>query len=90
MELTIEIIDRTRKYGYIFWKKTKDNEVKAFFGNIHKVSVGFENSFLVEKIIDFDHRRFSIGWKNTRALSKSKTKFILSFDDDKKLRILCR
>jgi hypothetical protein len=90
MELKIEITDRARKYGYLYWTAPMDAEIKSFFGSIQKIDVWFNDSFLGIKNIDFTYRRISIGWKQTRALPKSNKNFVLSLDGQNNLRVLCR
>lgn len=90
MSLTIPIYERSRKYGYIFWKKQMDTEVQSFLCNLDKAEIWFENSFLGEKKIDWKIRRISIGYSRTRVLSNKVNDFLLKFDKKGVLKITCQ
>ena len=90
MSIIIPIYERSRKYGYVFWKKQMDTKVESFLGNIDKAEIWFENSFLGEKKIDWKFRRISVGYVRTRALSNKVSDFLLKFDKKGVLKITCQ
>lgn len=88
--IQIKIADRARKYGYVFWTKELDSEVKSFFGDRATVEVDFEGAALGKKNIDWKNRRISIGWRWTRRLLRSKKVFRMTFDGRSSVRIECQ
>jgi len=86
----IEISDRARKYGYIFWPRKQDKEMSNLLGRRDAVSVVFLNAEHGRKNIDWKHRRISIGYRWTQSLSASKTTFLLELSKANKLEIQCR
>ena len=90
MKLTLPINDRSRKYGYIIWKKQMDKEVAIFLGDRKEVEVCFNDSLIGSKKIDWKFRRISIGYSRTRNLPINSKEFLLKFDEKGRLRISCQ
>jgi hypothetical protein len=90
MILILPLYKRSRKYGYIYWKKAEDPKVKKFFGNCTKVKIWFQDSNLGEKKIGWKYRRISIGWSKTRSLEDHITHLNLSRHKDGSVRIVCK
>jgi len=90
MAIEIPISNRARQYGYIFWAKTMDPEVKKFLGKREKVDVWFEDSNIGTKNVDWKYRRISVGHRQTRRLSAKVSSFQLRFDKKGVLRINCK
>ena len=89
MTLEIPILERTRKFGYIYWHKSLDADVERFFGRSKVAVMVFEDSVLGKKTIDWGNRRISIGWGITRSLSPSVEKFRLSLTKDGRVHVRC-
>jgi hypothetical protein len=89
MSIEIPIYERSRKYGYVYWKKNMDNKIHSFLGNRRVVDVWLDNSYLGEKNVDLDHRRISLGYSRTRKLAQTVKKFKLKFDKEGNLKIAC-
>lgn len=90
MKVTLPIIDRSRKYGYINWKKQMDKKLLIFFGHRKEVEVCFNGSLIGSRKIDWKFRRISIGYTKTRNLPINSKEFLLKFDEKGTLRILCQ
>ena len=90
MSIEIQISERSREYGYVFWDKKSDELVDKFLDQKEVVEVWFKNSYLGKKKIDRKYRRISIGYRNTRALPLQYTKFILEIDQSGALKISCK
>jgi len=86
----VEITERARRYGYVFWKIRQDEEMAALLGKREAVDVTFMNAEHGKKKIDWKYRRISIGWRWTRSLPESKKVFILKFSKSNRLEIQCR
>jgi hypothetical protein len=89
MAIEIPISDPSRKYGYVYWPAKLDHEVRHFLGERESLDVIFEEKAVGEKRIDWQHRRISVGWKQTRPLGKKLKTFRLSLSTDGRLRIKC-
>jgi hypothetical protein len=85
----IEITDRAKKFGYVFWKRKHDQDMSRLLGKRIAVDVIFRNADHGKKIIDWKNRRISIGYRWTRSLDKSMKIFVLNMSK-KKLEIECR
>ena len=86
----IPITERSRKYGYLFWKKADDESVKTLLGNRHSIRVWLQDSFLGEKKIGWYFRRISLGSGRTRWLHGSLTTYELKLRKDGALSITCK
>jgi len=86
----VEITQRSRRYGYVFWKSCQDEEMAALLGKREVVEVTFMNAEHGKKKIDWQYRRISIGWRWTRSLPESKRAFILKISKSNRLEIQCR
>jgi len=86
----IEITERARRYGYVFWMKRQDEEMAALLGAKGAVEVTFMGADHGKKNIDWQHRRVSIGWRWTKSLPKSTKVFILNMSKSNRLEIQCR
>jgi hypothetical protein len=90
MVLEIPISERAREYGYIFWPYRMDEKVRQFFGDCDGVVVMFEDSNLGEKRIDWEFRRISLGYKQTKGLDESLRVFKLTFLRNGRLQVKCQ
>jgi hypothetical protein len=90
MSLVLPFSKRAFKYGYIFWKKSQDDLVQKFFGDITTVKIWFNNSYLGEKKVDWKYRRISLGYSKTRRLSDKLTEFVLTHKKDSSIKVVCR
>ena len=90
MAITIPILDRSRKFGYVVWKKNQDFAIQVQLKYLKEAEVIFENKNLGKKKIDWKFRRISIGWRHTRPLPQSKKSYILTLGKDTKLSIKCQ
>jgi len=89
MSLSIPILDRARKWGFIVWKKENDIKLSNYIKDINEVEVVFEDKELGKKRIDWRLRRISIGWKLTRSIPIEKKEFILTLSKDGRLVVKC-
>lgn len=89
MVLNIEITNRARKYGYIFWKKSADEEMRALLNDTSKIKLWFNKSYLGKKNVDWKHRRISLGWKQTRKLESRLKTFSMKLNEKNNLVIIC-
>ncbi len=86
----IEITERARKYGYVFWKTHQDGDMSVLLGKRDRVDVVFMKADHGNKKIDWKNRRISVGWRWTRSLTESKKIFVLKMSKSNKLEIKCR
>lgn len=86
----IDITDRARKYGYVFWRQAQDEEMSKLLGKRAAVNVVFMAAEHGKKKIDWRYRRISIGRRWTRLLSPSKKAFVLKMSKSNKLEIQCQ
>lgn len=86
----VDITDRAKKYGYVFWRKAQDEAMSSLLGKREAVDVVFMNAEHGKKKIDWRHRRISIGWRWTRKLPQSKQVFVLKMSKQNKLVIQCQ
>lgn len=89
MSIMIPILERSKKFGYIIWKKDKDFDMRAYFKDIQEVEVFFEGKNIGKKRIDWKNRRISIGWANTRKISSDKKEYKVALWKEGKLSIKC-
>ena len=87
--MQIEILDRSRNYGYMFWMKSQDMEIKDLLGNIDRVSLVFDGNQIGEKNVDLKNRRISIGHNLTRRLSPKIKFFNVSLKKPSTLIVVC-
>jgi len=90
MSIRIPILNRSRKFGYIIWKKINDFEVKSHLKDIPEVEVIFEGKNMGKKKVDWKYRRISVGWRTTRPIPNEKTYYNLALSRDRKLSIKCQ
>ena len=83
------IPNRSRKYGYIYWRKENDLDIRQLLNSAKHIEVLLEGRPLGRKEVDWKFRRISLGYKQTRSLGKSVTRFRLVVDDDGRLRVKC-
>lgn len=86
----IPIYERSRKYGYLYWRKTEDELVRKVLGGQKTVEVVFNGYLLGEKRIDWKHRRLSLGYAKTRRLPKSVSAFRLTRKKNGQLTVSCQ
>ena len=77
MAIRIPISKRARKYGYIIWPKSKDDEFRSLLSGEETVTIVFGNADLGKKEVDWKYRRISVGPTQTRQLSLEATSFQL-------------
>lgn len=85
--MEIEISERARRFGYIFWSKKNDEAVEKFLRKTEAVEVWFNDSRLGKKRVDWRHRRISIGYKQTRDMPVGASVFCLKFANNMTLKI---
>ena len=90
MELRLPISDRARKYGYIFWKKKEEKQVRKFLGDRNDVDLFFFDEHLGNKRVDWKIRRISVGSKRTRNLPAKFKNFVLKFNAQGEIKMLCQ
>jgi hypothetical protein len=89
-KLTIPIIERSRKYGYIYWSSKEDRKIEDFLRNQETAQIVFQGANHGTKSIDYKNRRISVGWKWTRSLPTSFENYVLTWKDSKTLKVICR
>lgn len=84
MSASLEVYERTVKYGYLYWIKKDDPSVLKELNGLNgiKIEVFFNNISLGLKNIDISHRRISIGTNISSGL-KVGSKVRLSRKKDK-------
>ena len=87
--MQIKISERSIKYGYLFWLKQQDAEIRAFLGEHEQVFLIFDGNKLGIKKVDLKYRRISIGWKWTRRLPTVVKLFEVSFEAPPTLIVNC-
>lgn len=90
MSISIPILPRARKFGYVIWKRKQDFDLKTCLKDIESADVIFEGENLGKKNIDWKYRRISLGWVRTRGIANNKNHFNISLNKDKKLAIRCQ
>ena len=90
MTIDVPISGPARKYGYVYWPARIDDRLRRLLGERESIDVIFEERAVGEKRIDWQHRRFSVGWKQTRPLAKELKAFRLTIGLDGRLRIRCQ
>lgn len=88
--LNLPISGRSRQYGYIFWSKKSEAQMRDLLGRARNVHVFLDGEPLGEKTVDWTYRRISLGWKQTRKLKKSVTQYYLTFGENGRLKVECR
>lgn len=83
----IEIADRARKYGYIYWNSVQDDEMAQLLGRKSQVKVTFNKTDIGIKRIDWANRRISVGYRQTQDLAKDIKNFQLSLLKDGSLEV---
>jgi|BioPla2DNA2_1021312.scaffolds.fasta_scaffold11119_2 hypothetical protein len=68
--MEILITKGARKYGYIIWNKSHNEEMEKILAGKESVEVHFNGFNLGEKSIDRKYYRISLGYKLTRAMPK--------------------
>jgi hypothetical protein len=89
MAIIVPISEPARRYGYVYWPVKMDEKLRQLLRKRESVDVVFEEKAIGEKRIDWQHRRISVGWKQTRALAKELKAFRLTIGSDGRLRIRC-
>jgi hypothetical protein len=87
--LELPILERSRKFGYIYWQKKSDGAVDVFFKKQPRVFVTFCGTDLGEKQVDYKNRRISIGWRWTRQLPHSVSNFSLKRKGPQDIDVTC-
>ncbi len=87
MPFQIPILDRARKYGYLYWPKRDNDRVCRFLSGSDAIDIVFNDSYLGRKRIDRRYRRISLGWKQTRALPADVSVFRLTRRNDGRVSV---
>lgn len=87
--LKLDIKDRSRKYGYIYWMSKDDCQVRNMLGDLCTINLVFEKADHGEKNIDWNSRRISIGYRWTQRIPQSKKYFVLQMQSKEKLNVRC-
>lgn len=90
MKVSLPFSPRARQYGYIYWTRADDARMAAFFGDAKSVAVVFNGRPLGEKRIDWQYRRISLGYRQTRNAAADATLFHLSSRTTGALEVKCR
>lgn len=77
--MIVPISDRARKYGYLFWPKVADADMRALLADAPSVEVLFDGQDLGTKKVDWKNRRISVGPLRTRTMSESAETFSLAY-----------
>ena len=86
----VPVSDRCKQYGYIFWRKSQDGDMKHLLGDATEIAVMFGESLLGPKNIDWRLRRISVGWKQTRTLTASVFKLrVIVKNGTSRLQVQC-
>lgn len=89
MVVRIPISERARRYGYVIWPKSQDDEVKKLIPDQEIIVVSFDNRDLGKKRVDWKYRRISVGSSHTRTLGKEISDFELRSPTSGCLQISC-
>lgn len=81
--MIVPISDRARKYGYLFWPKTADADMRALLSGAQTVELSFNGAAAGTKTVDWKHRRISVGPKLTREMPETAKSFVLDFQAPK-------
>ncbi len=87
MKVVLPFTERIRRYGYVYWTKEKDNDMRSLLDELDEVLVWFQESYLGRKKIVWKYRRISLGWAKTRALPSSVTELELHRRKDGSIRV---
>jgi len=87
--MIVPISPRARKYGYLIWPSSADQEIRGLLGESKTVQVTFRGQEAGMKNVDWKHRRISIGPRLTRELPEEMEVFALEFENST-LNITCR
>ena len=90
MEIALNISDRARKYGYIFWKRENDFDIYELLGKREKIDIILDGKNLGTKKIDRKNRRISITMNITRRFPPDKENMILTIDNKNRLNVTLR
>ena len=87
----IDITDRAKKYGYVFWRKAQDEAMSSLLGKREAVGVVFMNAEHGKKKIDWripaDFNRLALGERTSRNPNRV---FVLKMSKQNKLVIQCQ
>jgi hypothetical protein len=86
-KVILPLINRARKWGYIIWKKTDEDNIKSLIGGKKNIEVLVNEKSIGNKSIDWKYRRIGITYTLTRALPKTVTKIELSIDAYHRLNV---
>lgn len=80
--MIISITKSARKFGYIIWSEKTNGLMKELIGDRKEVAISFNGLLIGIKPIDWKYHRISIGYKFTRALPDTATKYNISFNNE--------
>lgn len=84
----IPLLDRTRKYGYIYWRKENDLEMRNLLGGEKKIEVLIDKTSIGVKNIDWKHRRIPITSSVTRSFPEEASSIMLKLDSGNRLCVM--
>lgn len=88
--MQIPISERSRRFGYLIWPRRLDSEIARELQDRQRIRVVLEGKEMGEKLIDWRHRRISLGPKQTRAIAMTATTFEALVDGEGVLNIQIR
>jgi len=89
MAIDLALSNRSRRYGYIYWRKKDDQSVRSLLGSSQELQLILNGHPLGRKRVDWKNRRISLGWKQTRNLDKTMKVLRLLIDRDGSLSVRC-
>ena len=84
-EVSVPLSNTGRKYGYITWRKKRDEDVSAIFGKTDSIDLEVGGKLQKNKRIDWERRRIGITYTVTRNLPKSIRRIHLQKSINKKV-----
>ena len=75
--MTLTITKSARRFGYVIWSSVTNDEMRKLLKDRESVSVKLNGFSIGEKAVDWHYHRISIGYKFTRALPETVTKYEL-------------
>jgi hypothetical protein len=86
-ELTLPLTNTGRKYGYIIWPKSRDEEIRTLLGDGHDLAIMLPSGRRRRGAVDWKHHRISIGYSVTRSLTQGTERVRLRLLPDGRLEI---
>lgn len=86
-KVSLPITKAARHWGYVTWRRSQSQRMKAFLKNNSTVHLFFMGSDHGEKNVDWKYCRISIGYKWTRRLPNNLCYYVLVFEEPNILRV---